>query len=73
MNTTVMNKPAEAQFGLSKIIQMVAAAAKEYNRRVNQRRAASELRALPDEILKDIGLPRSEINYAVKNGWPRGS
>ena len=73
MNTTVMNKPAEAQFGFSKIMQMVAAAAKEYNRRANQRRAVNELQALPDAMLKDIGLPRSEINYAVKNGWPRGS
>jgi uncharacterized protein YjiS (DUF1127 family) len=36
--------------------------------KVERRRLSAMLSAMPDHILKDIGISRSEIDYRVQNG-----
>lgn len=47
-----------------------AAERTDRSRRLANRKAIAELRALSDSQLKDIGIDRSSITYSVLNGKP---
>lgn len=44
--------------------------AKNLSRSLKARKAARELRGMPDFILKDIGISRSEIPFIVSREHP---
>lgn len=42
-----------------------------YRKQQAREKAISDLRAMDDRMLRDIGIPRGEIRYMVMTGRPR--
>jgi uncharacterized protein YjiS (DUF1127 family) len=55
---------------LRKLVQRSRQMARDWVAERRQRRAIRELERLDDRALKDIGVRRCEIEFAVRNGLP---
>ena len=55
---------------MGRIIEILMRVADAINRRAEQRRAIARLQSFSNFELKDIGLSRSQIEYAVTFGRP---
>ncbi|HLW27567.1 MAG TPA: DUF1127 domain-containing protein [Kiloniellales bacterium] len=58
---------------LSRLGDFLGEVGKEYYRQLQMERAIRELREMPDYLLSDIGLSRSEIPFVVREGDRDGS
>jgi len=58
---------------LSRLGDFLCEVGKEYYRQLQMERAIRELREMPDYLLSDIGLSRSEIPFVVREGDRDGS
>lgn len=68
MSVIVHSKPEEIRFGFAYLEAVARGAARRMSRRMRVWRDRRALHELPDYLLHDIGISRSEIDYAVENG-----
>lgn len=71
MSMTFDNHPA-AMLGriLGGVAPAVTGIVHALRRRATIRRNRAALHALPDNVLKDIGVSRGDINYLTENSYP---
>ena len=55
--------------GVTRLATRIYALVVRAGRRAALRRARREMLAMPDHLLKDIGLTRAEIRFSVEHDW----